>query len=495
MTTDGKVRSVKLAKLVDPEYVSLVKLPANRAGFKVIRSQEEPEGEKIMKELTPRRRTRSKRSDDKLLSIQLPEGSTASQAEEVMTYFGLGDDYTVSERDDGTIYLSRRGVSDEGVDVVHMDIGDGMTANIAVSALRSDKKSNMPGVKLIRMDFDESHFTSTEAVRSWLEERKVDYLEGGVEVVEGGVIVTRADAGEEETRKVKMGDGIVGYVIRAESNDVPTLVYRGVVESSYGNWGWGQLDFAQAMFDPEFTSLSWDALYTLQDVLENIIFYSSLPLAERQALIRNALTQYGEFMSSLIEALPKAVIEAARADRSKSNHKEADMSTVTKEDKAEDKVVREDESASSGKKTETVETKDTDETVKREDGESGDSTKETTDDNTDEGSETITRKDVEDIVAQTVKKTVEAMEAKTTRSDEGTEETTDTDADDNSVEASVAKIARSVADLTKTVEELGNSTVARSDEPDADQDDTDSVQRDDVFAGALGDLGGLKSNP
>lgn len=99
-------------------------------------------------------------------------------------------------------------------------------------------------------------------------------------------------------------------VIRCDTCDIPDGFIAVVNETAYGNWGWGQLDFAAAMADEEFCEAIDDANYRLRDVLRNILLHSALPLAERKTLMVHAVDQYKAYMIGILDSLPRQVLVA-----------------------------------------------------------------------------------------------------------------------------------------------------------------------------------------
>jgi len=481
------IKEVGLLKLVEPEYLSLVGSPANRTGFKIIRSKQE-EGNMSHTDRNLRVRSKVKRADG-LLSIDFPEGISNEEAEEFMDSFALGEDYELVVNDSGNYYAKRTG---DNLDdpVVPIELGNGFTANISTVTMASRSDSKITGVTLVGLEFDET-FSDVASVESWLGERDVNYKTDGIESVEGGTIVTRHDVPEgNEIRKIRLGDGVTGMVSKTKDDDIPTKVYRSVIEQAYGNWGWGHLNFATALADPTFTDASWDAIFVLRDVLENVVLYSGLPLDDRKVLIQNVCDEFTQYMTSLIDSLPREVIEQARADR-KSIKEPDDMAIAKKGNK---KVVRKDTEADA---------KDIDETtedVSRDDAE-----------DTDDKKDYVTRGDLEDVVTKAVAAAMKpAEDAKVERTDEEDtgESTSETGGSDNAMATAMATMAaavttmgetmatitRSVDDMKGDIDELGGDTVSRSDDDEADATDEEDLdvakaKREDAspFDGMFGD--------
>jgi len=480
-------REVGIMELVEPEYLSLVGSPANRTGFKIIRSNNTKEGTMAHKDRNIRVRSKALRSDGSLLSLDFPTGLSEEDAADLFASFSLGDDYELARDDNGDFYAKRKDSDD--VEGVPIELGNGYTATVSAAAItRSDK--SVAGVTLVGLEFDEN-FVGVDAVKQWLEDKEINFKEGGVESFEGGTAVTRHDVPEgTEVRKVRLDVGVTGLVSKTADNDVPTKVYRSVVEQSYGNWGWGHLNFGTALADPAFSDASWDAIWVLRDVLENVVLYSGLPLDDRKSLVQNACDQFVTYMTGLIDALPNGVIEQARADR-KSKQETSDMA---KNDEGKE-----------GK------------TVKREDGtenqdvDNTEGTDTTQDD--DKGGEFVTRKDLETVVAAAVTSAMENVarnedgEGEDGSDDKGEETVTRSDESGEISESlkilagaiekqgqALEKITRSVGTLKDEVEDLGGTTtVSRSDDDDSsdlDEEDGELVKRKDgetCFTGMFGD--------
>lgn len=341
-----KRRRVNLARLAEPFNLTLTKKPANRSGFKVVRSETE-ETEMIDLDKMPaklRRRAgmnpprkanltsprkvalsqhdlaRTKRKDSGLLNLILPSGATKDDAMDVIEHFGLSDDYEIVQNDDGRIILHRREAGDVE-ETIPIQLNNGIIAEVDAALLdpmanrKRGDTSMGDGCALARIDFDSRAF-NTEKVNKWLTHYGVDYLENGVEAVDGGVIVMRDDEIEEkDCHKIRLAEGVVGYIARADANDIPTRITRAIVNEAFGNFGFGHLDFASALADPEFSNRSESAIFQLSDVLHNIVFRSGLPIGERKELIGRATGQFSTFMGNLMDNLPAVVLDNMKAER------------------------------------------------------------------------------------------------------------------------------------------------------------------------------------
>lgn len=333
-------RDVNLAKLAEPQMITLVELPANRTGFRTVRSAEALAQEDTeMLDFQKRTRTRSgkkaapkapvkiSRIDAGLLTLVLPEGATADDAATVIEQFGLGDDYTIRQ-DDTTGFISLVRKTEEGETLpggVEVALANGLTATVDYAMFpdavaRADKGGDHDNEALVvaRMDFNIAHFETLEAVADYLKLNEIDYLKDGVEQVDGGVIVHRVDPEDYDGKgkQIEIAPGVLVHVTRGETDSIPVAIRRAVTDAAFGSFGMGHLDFSAALVDPEFSSQAGNAIFQLGDVLDNIVFRSGLPLDERKGLIAKATADFSGFMGGLMDAVGD--MGFANADRSDS---------------------------------------------------------------------------------------------------------------------------------------------------------------------------------
>ena len=291
-----------LVKVKKPKYISIVGLPANQTGFKVVRSDE---GEKPMSNVVVRRTRRSEQSP--VLRLTFPQGMDEQTVNESLKAYGLTG-YNV-ENKDGVFIATRadlKSVSTESTQEIKLS-EDGLVATVARA---STLEGNVEKSKLTMssLEFDGTKFTLDE-VKRWVAENSVD---GTVEETQnsgGNYVVRRSEVPEnEETRQMVLEDGVTAVILRSDAMAVPDGFIAVVNETAYGNWGWGQLDFAAAMADQEFSEAMRDAIYTLNDVLRNIVIYSPLPLDVRKELANRALGQFGEFVGTVMDSLPRQLL-------------------------------------------------------------------------------------------------------------------------------------------------------------------------------------------
>jgi hypothetical protein len=349
-------RDVNLAKLDEPLMITLTELPANRTGFRTVRSaaalaQEDTE----MLDLQKRTRTRSgkgkaaakaptppvkiSRIDAGLLTLVLPEGATEDDAATVIEQFGLGDDYTIRS-ENGFISLVRK--TEEGETLpggVEVALAQGLTATVDYAMFpdavaRADKAGDNDGIIVARMDFNIAYFETLEAVADYLKANEIDYMTDGVEQVDGGVIVHRMDPNEYDGKgkQIEIAPGVLVHVTRGETDSIPVAIRRAVTDAAFGSFGMGHLDFSAALVDPEFSSQAGNAIFQLSDVLDNIVFRSGLPLPDRKELIQKATADFSGFMGGLMDAVgDMGFAQADRSDKGEADEAKAPVDTTTDE--------------------------------------------------------------------------------------------------------------------------------------------------------------------
>lgn len=306
MIKSTRKRPASLIALENPVALSIVENPANRVGFKVKRDDQG--AAKVI-------RKRSDGEDSSLLLLILPDGTTEDHAIGIMATYGMGDDYEFCTTSDSKPALKRKKCSDD-VTGVSIPLPDGCTAVLSNTAFakRSDPDQSAIGVTLVRMEFDQMH--DEAFINTWLAARSMATDTGLVKEPETAVTVLhRCDPKDSPTKSIELEAGVVAVVMRSATTDVPVRIFRSVVEQSYGNWGWGHMDFASCMADPAFTEQSWSAIDVLEDVLGNIVIYSGLTLDERKKLLHNALVSYESFMVALMDSLPMGATVATTSDK------------------------------------------------------------------------------------------------------------------------------------------------------------------------------------
>lgn len=296
---DSSAVEGNLVKCLKPTFISMVGLPANQAGFKVVR---EDKGKTMHKTLV--RRTR--RSEvGPVMRLTFPEGYDELSVAEALKNYGLTG-YKV-EQVEGVYTATRadlKSISESETMQIRLS-EDGLTAVVA----RQDTTVGEKGaLTLSQVEFDSEKFT-LENVQRWMSENGV---EGTVEEPQNAgdnYVVRRSAIPEnEETRQMVLEDGVIAVVTRSDAMNVPAGMVAVVNETAYGNWGWGQLDFAAAMGDKEFSEAMRNSIYTLEDVLRNIVIYSALPLDVRKELANRALAQFGEYIGNVMDSLPRQLL-------------------------------------------------------------------------------------------------------------------------------------------------------------------------------------------
>jgi len=317
-----------LVRVKQPEFLTLTKRPANQRAFSVIRS--DTQGNAMAQNTAPvARRTRTKRADDtkNLAAITFPAGYTAEQVTESLTAFGLSTGYTVTQ--EGELFRAQRSdlqsIAKDSVTEIKLT-ADGVTAQI----LRGDETpaatEGMHGIKLVALEFDIEKFEE-DKIPEYLQRNSVDFQDEQIDNSANDKTVLKRSEVEEgtETRRVQLEEGVIAVIARADVNDIPDGFCVAVNELAYGNYGWGQLDFNAAMADVAVSEQLEDGLWKLREVLNNILFWSALPIDSKKALVSRSLTEYSDYVNGLLDLLPRQVLIAVgqtqRSDSGQSQEK------------------------------------------------------------------------------------------------------------------------------------------------------------------------------
>lgn len=302
-TTPTVTKSVNLAKMGQPKFLSLVGLPANQVAFKVIRNDN---GELTMAapHITRKRTQRS----EPLISIEFELEVSEEAIRSTMADWGVTD-YTVETTADKKVVKC----ADAGEkSVMRIDMGDKVATILKPISNSTEGK---PHISVVRYTFDKDAFPAEDDINVWMKAHRIDFSGDKVQNEDLAITVTRGAplAEGEDTRTLEVDTGVRLTVCRADVQDVPDGLIAVVNDTAYGSWGWGQLDFTATMADVEFCEVGREALDTLDSVTRNILFYSDLPIAVRKDLIVRAASQFSNFIVTLMDALPARVVVANRS--------------------------------------------------------------------------------------------------------------------------------------------------------------------------------------
>lgn len=454
-----------LVRVTKPKALSLVGLPANQTGFKVLRSDEgttpgsKTQGEKMNAVIR-----RTKRSDaGPVLRLTFPEGTTEEGVASALKEYGM-EGYTIAQ--EGGLYVATRSDLKSISRSDTMDIklsDDGLIATVQKVKRAEAEKS---ALVMASIEFDGSKF-ELEDVQRWTAEKSVD---GTIEAPQNpgeSYVVRRSDVPDnEETRRMVLEDGVTAVIVRADVINIPEGFVVVVNEAAYGNWGWGHLDFAAAMGDQAFSEQMRNAISTLESVLRDIVIWSALPLDVRKDLANRALAQFGEYIGTFMDSLPRQLlVSVARSANPKlENQMSSKQSGAATEQKAE---------------------------VKREDGTTHSQTTTTP-------PETLSRADVAEMIKAAVTEALAQRSDKTETPEAKTEAKVETPATPEAKGESALTRADLVAAFTEVVkpinerlEKIEGQTVVRS-EPEPTPAVKNTEETKDVFRGALPGIRGRK---
>lgn len=314
-------KKVQVTRVVEPHFLTLTDKPANQVAFKVVRSAD---GKQRMTRQRPTRRMAP------TLAIEFPEGVTEEEIAKLMTEFGFSD-YKLEEFDGHKVAL--RADAELPTKYGTIMLKDGVKAWLSQGVVVASDDDPKPHIAVSEIDFNKEEFDTTEKVQEWLDRNDIDFSGELSFNPENKVVVTRLSVEDDtETKRLTVEDGVELVLVRAAEQDVPPVMVEVVSETAYGNWGWGQLDFTASMADIEFVQIAGKALDVLQRVLDQLIYWSYLPLSMRKELIARVTQQYSDFMGELLDSLPaKVVLTEANSQR-----REKDMKAKELEKRADE---------------------------------------------------------------------------------------------------------------------------------------------------------------
>lgn len=465
MAKTTKTREVNVLSLDKPVALTLTGSPANQIAFRVVRGDG---GDTKVVRSRIRKVQNSYR--DGFLCIKFPEGASREDVEATAAEYGIKD-YEIAETETGL--QLRRSDYKEAENPIEICLSKGRKAVIERSSEAETQPRELSGLKLIAIDFDRQIFRSDEDIQKFLSEIDIDFASVQVENTDTHSTVKRSDAPEGETvGKMQVAEGVTFHIVRAEENDIPEMYYTVVNEAAYGSWGWGQLDFAAMLLDIEFSNLAEEAIRILSRVVNEILFYSYLPLAVRKELVFRAAAQFALYVGSLLDGLPPGVVMVERSANNSQSKEIQDMSTKTDSTKKEDEVKRSDDAVKASEQTNEV-------------GAQSDESKK----------DYITRADAEEMISSAVTAAIAAFREETAnvqRSDDpgaegqkkeeaNKEEVPDLASSLQAIQRSVEQLNETVSNVDKRVQAVENGVIVRSDDGDDKQEK--KVQRSDPFAG------------
>lgn len=335
---EGNVLEMK-----SPDFISVVKKPANQRAFSVVRSADGAEP-------TKRTMRRQRRSDTAgLARLVFPAELTEEQVKGNLKEFGL-ESFTVSRSAEAEPWVASNGAiaCTEKDLIVHKINEDGVLAYVKRSEA-AEATSGKTKLAVVAIRFDDETITRADA-ESWLSENAVDFDEKALNNSSGKFVLQRAELEEgEETRQVELEEGVVAVVKRSDSMDIPDGFVLVVNELCYQGYGWGMVDFNANLADRTIGENLREAGWVLQDTLSNILYYNSeLTIEAKKALISRTAQQYADYVNLLLDQLPRQLLVSVAdaspttVKRSDNTKESADMSkedankpaVLTKEDVA-----------------------------------------------------------------------------------------------------------------------------------------------------------------
>ncbi len=487
MVTETK--DVKLMSLKEPRFLSVVKKPANRISFRVVRS-EDGEERKEFEALEKRREQKIKiKRNEKLISISFPGTLQDDELETLRSHYGLTEESYTKEDVDGMHVFVRNG--DKPASTAMVNMPDGAVAEIEVPITVRSADEGDRYLSVLALRFDKNEYPMQDTVENTLRGYEIDFNSDDISEDTEYFTLTRHDITDDEMIEVNLKEGFTAVVARAAKDDVPASISLGVNSSAYGSYGWGQLNFASAYADIEYSKVLDESLWVLHNVLENILFWSDMSLGDRKVLVKASLDSYGEFVSNLMDALPVQ----PDTQRSENVQLEDNMPNTAQKETGSESIDKD--------KTEQETTASTDEGVTRteETTEATQETTETVTEDTSGNSEFITRTEFQEGLVNIKNDIIEALKPDTeATAEEETEETTETRSEKVSdtvtetesdtdplvaIAGAITKMGDTMDNLAKRMEQVEKTAKATVIVRTEDDDGTEQRSEEDknVFSG------------
>ena len=459
--TRGAAVEGNLTTINTPHWLSVVRKPANQRSFVIVR---DAEGREVHSKRVPRadpkpapRKPSRRSATNPVIAITFPQGIDEENARAALGRFGY-DSYALTLNDAGAWVAVREDLTlatipAESTSQIRLT-GDGVVATIEGEniGVPGDKKI---GVSIARYEFSDKTFDN-EKIAEWFSKNGVDFSGTVVENRDESLLCVEAKSVESgtEIRRMEVEPGVIFAVFRDEESDIPAGYIEVVNEAAYGSWGWGILDFGAALANCTVFDALRESMWLLYDVIEQILFYSDLPVDGRKTLADRALTQFSDYVGTLFDTLPRQVLLLA-SNCEMLTSKDDSMTTMTRTAPAAEPTT----TTTTAPATSTVETPagTTVETP---------ATGSTTTVETDkEGGEkvTLTRADLTKIVSDAANTAVTAAMAARDAADKKVETPAATDASDDSTPITRGELASVVAEA---VRQAKGTTVVRSGDTD-----------------------------
>jgi len=324
MNDDVVEKPVEVSQMIEPQFLTLTGLPANQVAFKVLRTDEEKGAVMATTGKAGNSRKRARSDGGALLYFEFTAESEDADISAVLASYGIPEGYEVSVMEDGRKRVKCSDAPAADTPTMCVTLSETCKATVIRSAPATDT-TEKTAIKVVALEFKKEKYANEVVVRSYLETDFVDLSKNTVENFDTVFRVSRSSLPEDtDMRRIEIVDGVVAVVVRAEVQDVPLNIATAINETAYGNYGWGQLDFAASMADVIFCDVVDEATYRLGSVLRNILFYSELPLSSRKDLVARATSQFSAYVGNLIDSLPTQVVAVSRSDLKR--HKEFEMS-------------------------------------------------------------------------------------------------------------------------------------------------------------------------
>lgn len=362
--TPRRKRKANMLDLQDPQFVTLTATPANRAGFKVIRSDGAKSASSLQHRVDRILQRKDLGGDFVIRSILLPEEvGSEDEAKVIGRAFDLEKEYELHRQDDGR-YVYRSKDYEDADAVIVVEAGDGFQAEV----LRSDtqgaegedqeEEARVEGVKVVAIRFDPDVFFKPDAISEWAKKNEIDF--NSTPEDDGQSLVVSVSRSDEPTEEIQVERGVIVEVAPSDKDEVPGgSRFAGIVRSvSYGNWGWGATDFNVAMADRTFSEWMDSAIRNLGYVLEEVAFFTPSEERTPEALSENisrVVLQFAASVASMAATLPRGVQNADKTDQTEEEPQMPINTTDAGQEQNERQVQNSDNTEGTKETTQTVE--------------------------------------------------------------------------------------------------------------------------------------------
>jgi hypothetical protein len=361
-TVDGvDLKSAKLLELEEPRFLSVVKTPANRKAFKIVRGED---GDVLLS----RSRRRRHQTEDMVvldllpLSLVLPYETAEEDVGKILAEFGLPQEQYEVVRTDTALYLKRKQIvqtaSDNEPRTVSIPVRDGLVVTVdgaQAEALLTKYDNASAYLSLDRVVFASDNRETAEA---WLAANAIAYAAEDLIPQGDKLVLVRHDRPKTAiSETTALDDNVTVVISRADvEDDLPFAIRPSIINGSYGSDGWGHTFFVSAIADKHYTTSVETGVELLQCIVRRTLLHSGEEPEMRARILKQVLDEFYAWAELLLSALPIARIVSAQRgasdnaataasrndDGGADNSSKRRAATMPANDKQKDSVARDD---------------------------------------------------------------------------------------------------------------------------------------------------------